>query len=266
MLARPFMKSLLSNRALWGWGIGFMAFWLFMGAYVFGFRSTSRSDVLGDTSLWFSLIGLIAGSIVATTVSYSVYYANASLAYSFRYTRLKPYSYIADLMISTSITGAIVGAFIVVFTAVIFSSKAGYMVTPALPVEAIAIFFLMGLFMFLLSVDLVVFMNNYAGLKNISFVVFIPQILSYIFGFSELGVPLPSYVVYASPFSDIPRLLFQTYFGSPSFLNIQTGTGGSMNPYLLLSGLLSWIVILFILALILVRRIKPRSIEEGRQI
>ena len=122
------------------------------------------------------------------------------------------------------------------------------------------------MFMFLLSVVLVIFANNYTGLKSISFIVFIPQLLSYLFGFSELGIPLPSAVVYTSPFSDIPRLLYQTYSGNASPLNMSNGTGPLLNPYILIVSLLCWTALLFVLAMFLVRRIKPRSIEEGRQV
>lgn len=266
MLARYFLKSLLSNRALWGWGVGFMVFWLFMGSYVFGFNITTKVESLGYTSVWFSLIGLISGSILATSVAYSVYYANSSLAYCFRYSKLKPSSYIFNLMGSTSLMGGIIGAFIIVFTMVLFSSRTGYILLPAYSYLSIVVFLATGMFMFLLSVVLVIFANNYSGLKSISFIVFIPQLLSYLFGFSELGIPLPSAVVYASPFSDIPRLLFQTYYGGASPLDMSNGTGQLMNPYILVASLIFWIALLFVLAMFLVRRIKPRSIEEGRQV
>lgn len=266
MLAGYYLKSLLSNKALWGWGVGFMVFWLFMGSYVFGFNMTSRSESLGYTSVWFSLIGLISGSIIATSVAYSIYYANSSLAYGFRFTKLKPSSYIFNLMGSTSITGGIIGCFIIIFTILLFSSKAGYLILPVYPEFSILLFIVTGMFMFLLSAVLVIFANNYTGLKSISFIVFIPQLLSYLFGFSELGIPLPSAIVYASPFSDIPRLLFQTYYGQAAPLNISNGTGPMLDPYILMASLLFWIALLFVLAMFLVKRIRPRSIEEGRQV
>ena len=266
MIARFYLKSLVSNRALWGWGVGFMVFWLFMGSYIFGFNMTTKIESLEYTSVWFSLIDLISGSIISTTVAYSVYYANSSLAYSFRFTKLKPSAYIFNLMGSTSVVGGIIGAFIIVFTIILFSSRSGYILLPVYPYLSIAMFLVTGMFMFLLSVVLVIFANNYTGLKSISFIVFIPQLLSYLFGFSELGIPLPSAVVYASPFSDIPRLLYQTYSGNASQLNMSNGTGPLLNPYILIVSLLFWTALLFVLAMFLVRRIKPRSIEEGRQV
>ncbi|MEM0159135.1 MAG: hypothetical protein QW812_06460 [Thermoplasmataceae archaeon] len=243
-----------------------MAFWLFMGAYVFNFNPTGKSMAMGYTAVWFSLIGLISASIVASSVSYSVYYGSSSLAYAFRYTKLKPASYVLDLLGGTSIVVAILGTVLLLCAMVVFSMKSKYSIYPAMPLQSILVFFLAGMFMFLVSVVFVILINNYVGLRNVTFVAYVPQILSYIFGFSEFGVPLPANVVYASPFSEIPRLLFQTFYGSAAPLNISSGTGPALNPYLLLSGLLVWIALLLLLALILVRRITPRSIEEARQV
>jgi hypothetical protein len=266
MIAKYYLKSLLFDKALWGWGVGLILFWLFMGSYVFGFNITSKTESLGYTSVWFSLIGLISGSVIATSVAYSVYYANSSLAYGFRYTKLRPSAYILDLMISTAVMGVIIGAFIIVFTLVLFSSKSGYLLLPLYPELSIVMFFVTGIFMFLLSAVLVIFANNYTGLKSVSLIVLIPQILSYLFGFSELGVALPAAVVYASPFSDIPRIMFQTYYGHAAPLNMSNGSGPLLNPLIMIGSLIFWIALLFAMAMFLVRRIRPRSIEEGRQV
>lgn len=266
MITKYYLKSLLSNRNMWGWGVGFMVFWLFMGSYIFGFNMTNRIESLGYASVWFSLIGLISGSTIATSVGYSVYYANSSLAYSFRFSKLKPSGYILNLMGSTSLVGGIIGAFIIAFSIILFSSRSGFLLLPAQPYLSIVIFFLTGMFMFLLSIVLVILANNYTGLKSIAFIVFVPQLLSYLFGFSELGIPLPSAVVYASPFSEISRLLFQTYYGKASPLNMSNGSGPLLNPYILVACLLFWITLLFVIATLLVIRIRPMPIEEGRQI
>ncbi len=266
MLTKFFMRSLLRNHALWGWGVGFMAVWLFMGAYVFNFDPTGKNMAMYYTAVWFSLIGLISASIVATSVSNSIYYGNSSLAFALRYTKLKPASYVLDLLVGTSMVVAILGTVLLLFSMVVYSTKSKYPIFPAMPVQSILVFFLAGMFMFFISAVLVIFINNHAGLRNITFVAFIPQILSYIFGFSEFGVSMPASVVYVSPFSEIPRLLFQTFYGSAAPLNISNGTGPTLNPYFLLSGLLAWITLLFLLTLILVRRITPRSIEEARQV
>lgn len=266
MLFKYYLRTLFTNRPLWAWGVGFTVFWLFMGAFVFGFNMTAKQESLGYTSVWYSIIGLIAAGVIATTISYSVYYANASLAYSFRFTKLKPSTYVFSLLAGTAVVATIMGAILMAVAALMYSYKSHYSLIPVMPLQSLGVFFLSGIFMFLLAVILVVSVNNYAGLKSISFVAFIPQILSYIFAFSALGQPLPVDLVYASPFSDIQRLLMTTYYGHGAPLNLNGGVGPLLSTNVFLVSLLFWIALLFAASIILVSRIRPASIEEGRQV
>ena len=266
MLFKYYLKSLFTDRPLWGWGIGLTVFWLFMGAFVFGFNMTTRQEYLGYTSVWYSIIGLIASGVIATTISYSVYYANASLAYSFRFTKLRPSAYVLSLMAGTAFVSTFMGAILMGVSALMYSYKSNYVLIPEMPLQSLGVFFLAGIFMFLFAVILVVSINNYAGLKSISFVATIPQILSYIFAFSVLGEPLPVYVIYASPFSDVQRLLLTTYYGHSAPLNINGGNGTLLNTNIFIVSLLFWIALLFAISIMLVSRIRPASIEEGRQV
>ncbi|MCL5988377.1 MAG: hypothetical protein M1414_05705 [Candidatus Thermoplasmatota archaeon] len=266
MIARYFISSLLKDKTLWGWGVGFMFMWLYLGAFVFGSNATSQQGWLIDASSWFSIIGLISGSLVATTISYSIYYSTSSLAYGFRYTKLKPGSYVFNLTAGASLVSAIIGCFIILFTIVLFSESSGYSIIPAMPVQALLLFFLTGIFMFLFSLITVILVNNYLGMRSSSFANFLPQLLSYIFGFSEFGSPLPPDVVYASPFSDIPRLMYMTFSGKESYLNMSDLSGPVINSYILFASLLIWISVMFVMAMALIRRIKAKSIEEGRHV
>ena len=266
MMLTYFIKSLMKNRALWGWSVLFMAFWLFLGAYVFTQSVGTESDWAIYTATWFAVIGLIAGSVIATPISFSAYYASPSLAYGFRYTKLKPSGYLSSVMLSTAIISVIVGSIILILTIVLFSARSGFTAYPSAPWTVIGIFFLSGVFMLLLSVTLVVFVNNYLGLKNVSFIAFVPQLLSYIFGLSQVGIQLPSFLVYAAPFSDITRLLYLGWYGSPSAMNFVSDSGALANSYELLAFLVIWIVILFFTSMILLKRIKSTFMEEARQI
>ncbi len=266
MITKYFLKSLLSNKAIWGWGVGLMLFWIIMGAYVFEPDMTTKNEWMGYTSVWFSLIGLLSASVIATTVAYSVYYANSSLAYGFRFTRLKPSGYIRDLMISTSIMTGIIGAIITVLTIILFRTKSGYLLIPKFPEFLLLMFFVTGIFMFLLSAVLVMFANNYIGLKSVTLIAFIPQLLSFLFGLSEIGTSLPNEIVYGSPFTDIARIMYQTYYGKASPLNFSNATSPTLNPYIMMVSLIFWIALLFVLAMFLIRRIKAVSIEGGRQV
>ena len=46
--------------------------------------------------------------------------------------------------------------------------------------------------MFLLSAIFVILANNYFGLKSVGFVAFLPQLLAYVFGLSQVGITLPA--------------------------------------------------------------------------
>lgn len=266
MLLTYFLKSMIKNRSLWGWSVLFMVFWLFLGAYVFTQSVGAESEWSVYTSSWFAIIGLIAGSVIATPISFSTYFASPSLAYGFRYTKLKPSSYLFSVVISTAIISVIVGSIISVLTIVLFSARSGFTIYPSAPWTVIGIFFLSGIFMLLLSVTLVVFVNNYLGLKNVNFIAFVPQLLSYIFGLSQIGIQLPSFLVYAAPFSDIARLLYLGWQGSPSPMNFVNDSGVFSNSIELLAFLILWIMILFFTSIVLLKRIRSTFVEEARQV
>lgn len=266
-MLKYFLRALFTNKALWGWAVLFMGFWLFLGSYVFG--SSGISGKTGwdiDTGVWFSIIGLLSASVIATPVSYTAYYASPALTYGIRYTKLKPSRYLFNLLFSTAIVTIIVGAVIMIMTVILFSSRSGFLMIPSAAWTALGVFFLSGVFFFLLSISLVLFVNNHLGLRNMTLVAFFPQILSYIFGLSQVGVQLPSDLVYAAPFSDIPRLLYLAWLGKPSYLNIANSTGGYVNSYLLLISLLIWILVLFITSFILLKKIRSTFVESAREI
>lgn len=266
MLSKFFFKSIMTNRSLWGWGVGFMMFWLFMGAFVFGFNSSTHSIALYNAAVWFGLIALISASTLATSISQTIYYANTSLAYSFRYTRLTPRAYIGNLMGSTSIMGGLMGGILMLFTFIFFSDKSGYTLIPASPVYSIIVALASGAFMFLLATVLIIIVNNYLGLRNNSLASFVPSILTYVFGFSQLGLQLPMWLIYASPFTEMADLFFQSYYGHPAFSVMSDITSKMVDPNYLIAGIVIWIVVLSVLVSYLVRRISPRPIEEGRQV
>ncbi|MHB8361037.1 MAG: hypothetical protein ACYDAO_06275 [Thermoplasmataceae archaeon] len=270
MLSKYFLKSMLRNKNIWGWGLFFMVFWLFMGAFVFNYNTTNtRSSYLYLASTWFGLIGLISTSTISTSIAYSIYYGNSSLAYVFKFTKLRPSGYISSFMLSTAIVGAILSAFMLLFTFIFFSYKSGYMLVPTFSYISIVVGLASGTFMFLLASIIIIVVNNYLGLRNISFATFIPMILTYLFGFSQLNISLPSYIVYGSPFTDISDLFIRSYDGKPIPINLSDPANYSssmINPYYQAIILGMWIIILTVISLMLIRRIKPRPIEDARQV
>lgn len=266
MITKYFIKNIITNKSLWAWGVFFSVFWLFMGAFVFGFELSSKSVSLYTAAIWYAIIALISTSTISTTVAFSVYYASSSLSYVFRFTELKPYKYVMNFIFAAIITGLIMGTFIMVFTSLFFGLKSGYRLIPVFPLEALSIYLLSSIFMFLLALILIIIINNYFSLKNISFVSFIPMILTFIFAFTQLSISLPKYLIYLSPFTEISNLLFYLFYGHDSVMVFNNPFSGTINPHLLIIFLSAWIIVLLICGIILIRKIKPVNIEEGRQI
>ena len=99
-----------------------------------------------------------------------------------------------------------------------------------------------------------------------SFVEFLPLLLSYLFGFSQLFLVLPAWILYLCPWNDMESLLFQAYGGSPATQVLTNGNSATLSWPLSVIGLVAWVVVLLGLASLLLRRIRPVSFQEGRQI
>ncbi|PSN89634.1 hypothetical protein B9Q03_08385 [Candidatus Marsarchaeota G2 archaeon OSP_D] len=268
MLFTHYSKTLLTNRALWGWGVLFMVFWLIIGGFVesTGLPKGNHMVALSYTASWYGLINLFSLSSLAISIAFSLIYSTHSLAYSFRYTRLKPSSYLVNLVASSLIMGVILSVLMLVSTYAIFSYKLGAGVAPANPALTLPIAALSGVFMYAFATLLVLILINSLGLKNQSFVSFIPLLLGYVFGFLQLFLSLPSLVIYASPLSAIQDLLYYAYSGQPVPSVLSNPSSQTLRtPYLTVS-LVAWTLVLLVADSILLRKIKPRSIEEARQI
>ena len=84
-LIKFYTKGILSNKNLWFWGVAFMIFWLFL--YAFSFAAgvpDTRSALLQFSGISYGSIALFSLSSLAISIAYSISYASASLAYSFR--------------------------------------------------------------------------------------------------------------------------------------------------------------------------------------
>lgn len=267
MILKYFLKSIIRNRSLWGWGVLFMVFWLALGAFLFSSDlPNDKTAILYYTSSYYGIVALFSFSSLAITISYTVYYGSSSLAYSFRYTRLTPMSYFSSLLAASSVMEALIGLIMLAATYSLFSWKFGVNLTPFNPVACLAISALSGAFMMVLGMSLVLSVVNYFGVRNISFVGFIPLLLSYLFGFGQLYASIPDWVEYASPFTSISSLIFSAYSGKPPPVQFTNPTLGSLDWHLLIISLVAWIAFLFLLDIGLLRNIKPRHIEEARQV
>lgn len=268
MLFTHYSKALLTNRALWGWGVAFMVFWLVIGGFVesTGLPKGDQAAALSYTASWYGLINLFSLSSLAISIAYSLMYSTHSLAYSFRFTKLKPSSYLINVVASSLIMGVVLSIIMLLSTYAIFSYKLGGAVAPVNPTATVPVAALAGVFMYALATLLVLILINSLGLKNQSFVSFIPLMLGYVFGFMQLFVSLPSLVIYASPFSAIQDLLYHAYSGQPIPKVLSNPTSTALSPAYLAISLAAWTLVLLLVDSALLRRIKPRSVEEARQI
>ncbi len=263
-----YTKALLKNKNIWGWGVIFMLFWLFLGAFVMSssLPQGDRIAYLDYTASWFGLITLFTLSTLGITIAYSLIYSTHSLSYSFKFTKLRPSTYLGNAILSSTIVGLILSMIMVGFTYAFFGYKFGMDMGPKELIILILISALSGIFMFSFTILLVLLTINYFGLKHQNFVSFIPLLLGYAFGFTQLYVQLPSLLVYLSPYNNIQDLLYYAYSGQPFPLVFTNPNTITLNPLYSLFSLILWTVFLLLLDLYLFGKIRPRNVEEARQI
>lgn len=264
-LLKYYTKGIILNKSLWLWGVFFMVFFIFIGAYEFSQSINTPDAIKGFTSSWYGTITLFSLSSLAISIAYSIYYSSYSLRFSFRFTKLTPRYYLGSIIASSSLLAIFLSVIMLISTSLIFSSKFHISLIPSNPVGAIIVSGLGGIFMMCLSTMLVLFVTNYLELGNINFVSFIPLILSYGFGFALFASALSPEILYSSPFNDIQLLLFQSFSGSPGVIQVNGQEITLEWSYLVLS-LALWIIALSAIDIILLRSVKTVEIEEARQV
>jgi hypothetical protein len=263
-LALPYTRAILRNPNILFWGIAFMAFWFVLGAYVFSVGlPLNRTSEVAYTAAWFAIIALFSLTIVAMSI---VTYGTEALAFSFRYTRLTPASFALSLMISASVVGLLFSVVMAVLVSGLFSAHFGTMIWPTNLGGLVGVSVLSGAFMMGLGTTLVLVVVNYIGLRSMSFVEFVPLVLSYIFGFAQLYVALPSIVLYLSPWNDMESLLYQAYRGVPATVTLTSTGSPALDWPFCAAALAGWVVALVGVSSLLLGRIRSVSVQEGRQI
>ena len=266
-LVAPYTRSVLANRSLWFWGVAFMALWFVLGAYVFSpGLAPGRSAELTYTSAWFAVIALFSLTTLAMTIAASMVFGTSALAYGFRYSRLTPSAYALSGVVATAAMGTLFGLVMSGVVSALFSAHFGWAIVPANLLAVVGIAALSGAFMMGLGTVLVLIVVNYLGLRNLSFVEFVPLALAYIFGLSQLFLALPEWFLYLSPWNDMETLFFQAYSGSPATIVLTDGASGTLSGPLAAAALAGWVLVLVGLATVLLRRIRPVAVEEGRQV
>ena len=266
-LALPYTKAVLRNPNLLFWGIAFMAFWFVLGAYVFSAGlPLNRPSEEAYTAAWYAVIALFSLTILAMSIATSMTYGTEALAYSFRYTRLTPASYVVSLMTAAGVIGLLFSLLMAVLVSGLFSAHFGTPIWPSNLVGLVGVSVLSGAFMMGLGTALVLVVVNYIGLRSMSFIEFLPLVLSYIFGFAQLFVALPKIVLYLSPWNDMESLLYQAYRGAPATVTLGASGSPALDWPLCIAGLVGWVIVLVGVSSQLLGRIRSVSVQEGRQI
>jgi hypothetical protein len=266
-LTWPYTRAVLTNPALWFWGVVFMAFWFVLGAYVFsGGLAPGHSADVAYTSAWFAVIALFSLTTVAMSIATSIEYGTSALAFGFRYTRLTPTAYALSLVVAAAVMAVLLSFIMAGVVSGLFSAHFGSTIFPANLPGVIGVGVISGAFMMGLATTLVLVVVNYLGLRSMSFVNFLPLILSYIFGFTQLFLALPAWALYLSPWNDMESLLYQAFSGAPARVVLANTSSPVLSWPLSLGALAGWVAVLVGLASILLARVRSVSIQEARQI
>jgi hypothetical protein len=265
-LWRPYTKAMLTNPFLWFWAVAFMAFWVAIGAFVESQGiGPSHATVVAYTTSWYALIVLFSLSMLAVAIANSLTYGSSALAYAFRFTRLTPEGYLGSIVGGSAILGGVLSFALLGVTVGMFGSRFGSVLLPADPLGLLAVALLGGVFFMALSVTLILVVINYLGLRSASFVGFVPLLISFSLGNAQAYVALPRWLLYGSPFNDLASLLYQAYSGTPATVVLGTASA-ALDWSGLLLGVLLWTALLTGTSILLLRRIRARQLEEGRQI
>ncbi len=266
-LAAAYTRSVLRNRSLWFWGVVFMAFWFVLGAYVFSSGlATTPAAMVGYTASWYAVIALFSLTTLSMGIVVSITYGTSALAYGFRFTRLTPTGFVLALIAAAVAMGTLLTLLMTGIVSGLFSAHFGFAIVPANVPAIVGISVLAGAFMMGLATVLVLVVVNYLGLRNISFLEFVPLILSYIFGFAQLFQSLPAWVLYLSPWNDMESLLYQAFSGTAATVVLSNSATPALSWPISTVCLVGWIVLLVGLASALLGRIRAVSFQEGRQI
>ena len=266
-VAKWYTKAMLSNPSIWFWGVGFMLFWLVIGAFVESQgQDLSGSGLLAYTVSWYVVIVLFSLSMFAVAIANSLTYGSAALAYTFRYSKLTPRGYFGSIVGGSAVVGTVLSFVMLGATMAIFGVRFGTRLVPADLLSLLGTSVGAGVFYMALSTTLMLVVINFLGRKSASFVGFVPLLLSYTFGLAQIYVPLPVWLVYGSPYNDIASLLYQSFTGNPTPVQISGSGSAALSWPFLAVGLILWTLLLSLTAAWLLGRVKARQIEEGRQI
>jgi hypothetical protein len=242
---RFYLRSILSNGYLWFWAVAFMAFWLLMGAYVYGARITIEEFskqfpegtpraiideawskfILHYTAGWYGSIALFSMSAVTIGLVQYIYYSTIPIRYLTKYSKATTSRFYTGFTLA-AITGIIVFIIVLLVTTILLYSYRFYgaelhtnrglpvpvfknLILPENPIGVLATTIASGVLMYFISSTVALFVVVLRKPRALGFASFLPYILS--FGLGMAGLIATGGRIHFSPFNIILLLNYHYY-------------------------------------------------------
>ncbi|MEM4576693.1 MAG: hypothetical protein QW701_04440 [Candidatus Nezhaarchaeales archaeon] len=264
------LKELLTNVELLGWSIGFIEFWVFM--WVFVFTPVSMVDewtkvfLQVNTGLAYSFLGVLSMAAAGAGLTGSIYRGSIPTRYITKFSRLGPALYLLEDFLASLV--AILVYVLVIFVSVIGLSYARWGVI-ALPYSPV------GIFAGLLMAAVTFYWLSYAfslpivvtkRIRALTMASYMPLILGFI-AYSQLWIDFGS-AVYFVPV--VPLIGLLAYHGAGMYPPTGAYLGWlysdklyqALNLRLAAVSSITWIAILIVISMLLLRKSRGVSIEE----
>lgn len=262
MIFRYMIKSLFKNRMIWFWGIFYVSFWLILGVFVWS--NGMEINYLKDyAATWYAFDSIISISSISVSLSYSIYFSSTSLSYLFKNSRLSSYEYYIESIISIAIFFIIVGILLGLIEILLFKIKFNIWIIPSNIPFLIILLFISGLIFYSFSIVMVILINNYAGLKNINFVSFVPMLLGWLFGYSVIFFKMPNYVIYSNFITPLAYAFVNVFLNHQVYVELSNPNSGIVNIQFCALSIFIWLIVLIIGSIYLLKRIRAKNIEEA---
>ena len=259
------LKLLLTNPSLIFWAIIFIEYWVFMWAYVFSAGLPPIEEAVKDyTSLAYGSLIVLSLSAAATSICYELIYSSKSIKFVTKYTRLSPSRFLAENFASCFIVLLLISAIMFASIAGLFCYKFRMLILPENLIGLVAISLLSAIFLYALSAFLSLLLVVLRAPKSMSFISFIPLILSFL-AYGSLWVDFKIFA-YISPFNCITALCYHFFSGKQPVTGafFMPSKDNLMSVSLSASSLIAWTAVLLVLVMVLLRKMKGVGIEEIR--
>jgi hypothetical protein len=276
------MKSMMRNWLILFWGIFFVGFWLFLGAYVWSGDFIENAQnlefffkedaFLSYTASWYGICALMGFSAIGTTLAGMIYNSTSTFPYLKRFSKLPPEKYYFYSLIGISGVAVISAIVLLVLTIMLYSYRFSSMMYPKDMALILPISILGGLFYYSLSFIISIISIVMKSPRIRQFLSFIPLILTYSIGLAQVNMNLSKSIIIASPINCILSLLSSAYYGSSvagevvetSRIIHEKGGAELLNNLYLFTSLALWVCLLSAINILMLKKVEELKLEEGR--